>query len=83
MPITPLMFAVGSRNSPAVTRYRVNILLRMSGRGLHREIPHAGHPIGHHVAGFLPCTQIRLGAGTPHLPSAATHDQPKRGPHMS
>jgi hypothetical protein len=32
LPMNPLMLAVGSRNSPAVTCYRVNILPRMSGR---------------------------------------------------
>lgn len=52
--MNPLMLAVGSRNSPAVTCYRVNILLRMSGRDpLTEATPHAGHPIGHHVAGFV------------------------------
>ena len=30
--MNPLMLAVGSRNSPAITCYRVNILLRMSDR---------------------------------------------------
>jgi len=52
LPMNPLMLAVGSRNDPAVTCYRVNILTRMSGRDLHRD-PHAGHPIRHHVAGFV------------------------------
>jgi len=54
LPMNPLMLAVGSRNSPAVTSYRVNILLRMSGRDpLTGSSPPAGHPIGHHVAGFI------------------------------
>jgi hypothetical protein len=51
--MNPLMLAVGSRNSPAVTCYRVNILMRMSGRDLHRAPRKPGHPIGHHVAGFV------------------------------
>ena len=40
----PLMLAVGSRNSPAATRSRVDILTRMSGRGLHREARTPGTP---------------------------------------
>lgn len=65
--MNPLMLAAGSRNSPAVTCYRVDILLRMSGRD-----PLTGHPARRapHRSScrrIRPCTQIRLGAGTPQL----------------
>jgi hypothetical protein len=44
LPTKPLMLAAGSRNSPAVTRSRLNILMRMSGRALHRETRTPGTP---------------------------------------
>jgi hypothetical protein len=81
LPTHPLMLAAGSRNSPAVTRSRVDILLRMSGRDLHRD-PARRAPHRSSCRRIRPWTQIRLGAGTPQLsPSAAHLHQPKRGPH--
>ena len=73
LPMNPLMLAASSRNSPAATRSRVDILVRMSGRGLHRA-RHAGHPIGHHVAGQSSVDPDKAGRRHAHYsPSPANH----------
>jgi hypothetical protein len=63
--MNPLMLAASSRNSPAATRSRLDILLRMSGRDPLTVPGRPGTPSVIMSPDNRSCTQIRLGAGTP------------------